>query len=316
MATDLEIEFQNKVEELLELRERRLSGEKLTTQQYTELGLYRDLLNEYVQNQRKAERALSISASKESVAAARDIQANETKRLQLDFAEAAARFTAITSGNEPLVPVEVVDQKTPEKPVVNETVIDPSNFNKTIRDIQVAGKDIEEGTKTQEFSKLEGTFNEFSNAALFIETIKTTIAQSVEPRPIAVTEPVQPTVNQDAGFSLASIETLKSDVSQILQTGEIQIVRTVELDIFNSSLYGNDVETSIRATSIKQDSLDPTVQLINTQLNPFTVTEAQLATEALVLLSVAETSAELAEIRQDQLFEEQASAVESFSGGG
>jgi hypothetical protein len=316
MATDLEIQFQNKVDELLALRERKLSGEKLTTQQYTELGLYRDLLNEYVQNQRKEDRLLSISAAKESVAAARDLQAAETKRLQVEFAAAAERFTAITSGNAPLVPVEVVDQKTPEKPVVNETVIDPSNFNKTIRDIQVAGKNIEEGTKTQEFSKLEGTFNEFSNAPLFIETIKNTIAQAVEPIPVAVTEPVPPTVNPDAGFSIASIETLKSDVSQILQTGEREIVRTVELDIFNANVYGTDVETGIRAVSIKQDTLDPTVELIRTAQNPFTVTQAQLAAQSIALLTQQELAAEIAQFEQVELREEQASAVESFTGGG
>jgi hypothetical protein len=316
MATDLEIQFNLKAEELLALRERKNSGEKLTAQQYNELALYRDLLNAYVQNKRKEDRLITINAAKEAVAAARDIQAAETKRLQIEFAEKAALFTALTSGKEPLVPTETVEQKPPAKPVLVETPIDPTNVNQSIRDIQNTGKGVEEATKTQEFSKQEGIFNEFSSSVAFIETIKTTVAQSSEKTLIAVSAPVPVVANQDAGAILSTIETLKTDVSQILQTGEIQIQRSVQLDVFNSSVYGQDVESSVRVIPVKQDSLDPTVQLIATAQNPYTVTQTQLAAESIILLNQAEIADVIAQKEQIQIVEEQAAAVDSFTGGG
>jgi hypothetical protein len=322
MATDLEIQFNLKAEELLALRERKNSGEKLTAQQYSELGLYRDLLNAYVQNKRKEDRLITINAAKEAVAAARDIQAAETKRLQIEFAEKAALFTALTSGKGPLVPTETVEQKAPAKPVLVETPINPTNVNQSIRDIQNTGKGVEEATKTQEFSKQEGIFNEFSSSVAFIETIKTTVAQSSEKTLIAVSAPVPVVVNQDAGAILSSIETLKTDVSQILQTGEVQIQRTVQLSTINSAVY-SDPESAVRAIPVKQDSLDPAVQLIQTENNPYNITgsqldilQNQLAVESINLITQAEVAAQIQEFEQTQLYEEQAAAVETFTGGG
>jgi hypothetical protein len=296
------IQLNEKLDRLFDLR---VSGNTLTGNEVKEVAFYRDLLNEYF-----AQRASG------------GITPDFLREFSVRFEEAETLYLATLSSGVRLGQVEVVDQKTLEKPALNETVIDPSNVNKTIRDIQTAGKDIEEGTKTQEFSKLEGTFNEFSNSALFIETIKTTIAQSVEPIPVAVNTPVPPTVNQDAGFTIASIETLKSDVSQILQTGEIQIVRTVELGTYKSAVY-NDPESAVRATAIKQDSLDPTVSLIAEAVNPYNVTGAQLdilqnnlALEAESLVTQFEIAAEIQEFEQVQLAQEQSAAVESFTGGG
>jgi len=295
-------QLNEKLDRLFDLR---VSGKTLTGNEVKEVAFYRDLLNEYF-----AQRASG------------GITPEYLREFSVRFEEAETLYLATLSSGVRLGQVEVVDQKTLEKPVLNETVIDPSNVNKSIRDIQTAGKDVEDGTKTQEFSKLEGTFNEFSNSALFIETIKTTIAQSTEPRPIAVNAPAPPTVNQDAGFTIASIETLKSDVSQILQTGEIQIVRTVELGTYKSAVY-NDPESAVRATAIKQDSLDPTVSLIAEAVNPYNVTGAQLdilqnnlALEAESLVTQFEIAAEIQEFEQVQLAQEQSAAVESFSAGG
>lgn len=288
-------QLNEKLDRLFDLR---LSGNKLTVGEIKEIEYYRELLSEYF-----AQRA------------AGGITNEYLRDFSERFQQAEALYTAAQTGTN-LFRDLPVQPATPQPPVRIDNDIDPSNPTKFIRDVQNTGQNLEDATKTQEFSKLQGVFNEFSNAPTFIETIKNTIAQNVEPIPVAVTEPVPLVINADAGFSTSSIEILKNDVSQILQTGEIQIEKTVELNIFAAGIYGEDAETAIRATSIKQDTLDPTVQLINTAINPFTVTTNQLAQEALILVSVAETGAALAEFEQNQLLAEQSAAVESFSGGG
>lgn len=291
------LELETKLNRLFDLRSAYQQGEKLTISQFKEIGYYRELLNEwFTQN-----------------ASFAGITASFTVQFSLRFETAESQYIAIETGTNLSAPEAVVPSQTPSAPVRIENNIDPANPLQSIRNFIAAGQSVEQGTKQQDFSREQGVFNEFSVSATFIETIKNTIAQQVDRSLVVAVAPV--TVISVESSLTATIELIKSDVAQIIQSGEREIDRPVQLDVFTSDVYG-DVESSIRTISIKQDSLDPRTELIRTAQNPFTVTQAQLATEALVLLSVQEAASQLREFEKNQLFEEQAAAVESFTGGG
>jgi hypothetical protein len=310
---DLQAQFNLRSAELLALRERKQAGEELSAGEYATLGLYRDLLNAFVQQQRIADRKANNEANKEAVAAARDLaELNNAATLE-KFAGIEAEFNALYRDKPDLFPPEdEIKAPPPEKPVETVVEFDPSNPQKTVQDIQNAGKDVEEGTKKTDFTRQEGVFNEFSSSTDLIESLKSTVAQTTEKSAnIGETSAV---FQNDGGIVQSSgIESLKDKVSQLIDENERLIDRPVQLDIFSSGFYANDIETNIRALGIKQNTLDPATVLFRTESNQYSVPFQLVAAQSVQLV----TEAELAQIAAQESYEDStATYTDYFSGGG
>lgn len=162
---------------------------------------------------------------------------------------------------------ETVPRPTPQEPVQSTVAFDAGNVNQTVIDIQIAGQDVETGTKRLTLTRETGVFNEFSVSADFLETIKTTIAQSAGAAAITTT-PVGAVV-LDGADQTATLETIKTDVSQLIQSGEQLIPSTANLSTKTGGVYRNDIESVYDALGIKQDVLSPLTVFQSATVNVF-----------------------------------------------
>ena len=212
---------------------------------------------------------------------------------------------------------EDVPSPVPQKPIQNNVEFDASNVNKTISDIQAAGLDVEDGTKREDFSRQEGVFNEFSVAATYFETLKTTIAQSVSGTQAFTSIAVTNRDTTDSASQAATIDTLKNDVSQLIQEGEKLVEKDALLNSRETAFYRDDLETVFRALGIKQDTLAPTTVFRSSEVNVYNLSAQEILTENPEFVQAEIFIAEQQAAQQTEEIAEQISgAVETFSAGG
>ncbi len=237
------------------------------------------------------------------------------EQILIDQAGKLQELYAQLNGNDPLIAYE--PPVTAPEPTVPDTAnikLDPTNPTKFINELVAAGSDIETGTKVEDISKLQGSVNEYSSPVTLIESVKKQVAQTSETAAIAFAEAQA----VPEGISIETIEALKNDVSQLLQEGEIAVVPEIILNKNDLPLYRGSIEGQLSIFNIKQDTFDANVKIANTSLNPYDTTalDNYAASVGVELLQAQEIAAELEKLQQEIIAQEQATAVESFTGGG
>lgn len=235
----------------------------------------------------------------------------------IDQADKLKELYALQLGNAPLFTYEPpVEKSEPTVGTVIDVKLDPTNPTKYINELVAAGSDVDQGTKVEDVSRLQGTVNEYSSPVTLIEAVKQQVAQQAGTPIVLTTE----TATVPEGVSTDTVELLKAQVSQLLQEGEIAIVPEVVFNKNELPLYSGkgNLEGQLEIFNMKLDSFDPNTKFVHDSPDPYDkdTLDMYTAKAGIELLTAQELAAELEKIQQQQLVEEQAAAVESFTGGG
>jgi len=292
-------EFTIAIEELFALRKRNKAGEKLAGAEYKKLEYFRDILNSFLDQK----------------ASGGQLTVNERNALIVRYEEANALYLAAEGGalTQPLTPPPV--KQAPVLTPSTDVKLDVANPQQYIREITTTGKSVEDGTKAGGASQLEGQVNEYSIIPDFIETIKSTIAQEDDGvLKLAVEPVVSNEVVDDVGI-VTLAETLKSDVAQLIATEETLIDRKPLLFTQGVGIYV-DLESQLSIFNVKQDTLDSRNIFVDETVNAYDIPETYLGEVQVQLSAAVAVAAEALAEYKAQLTEEQAVAIETYSGGG
>jgi hypothetical protein len=292
-------EFNIEIQKLFDLRENKKAGETLTVAESKQLGYFRDVLNAFY-------------AAKNSV---EGITREARKKLIAQYEEANALYLAKESGEPTAPPTPPVETVAPTLNIVTIDKLDPTNSGKYIRDAIAIGQDVDTATKSQEVSKQEGLVNEYAIIPNFIEELKNSIAQETDNTPVLAVDTTIATEVTDSGTSITLAETLKTDVAQIIAENELLIVTEHPLYVRGTGIY-TDLESQLSIFNVKQDTLDTTTIFVDTEVNVYDLPETYLGEVQQQVLAVNKVTEEAFQAYQTALAAEQATAIESYSGGG
>jgi hypothetical protein len=292
-------EFTIEIQKLFDLREEKKSGEKLTEAEYKKLGYFKEILNDF------------YKAKNSTEGLTRDV-----RKALADRYEVANALYLAAEGGAPLNPIEAeVTTTAPTLTVTTVEKLDVSNPNKYIRDATTAGLDVEAGTKTQEVSKQEGLVNEYAIIPNFIEELKKTIAQETSDAPVKAVETIVVTDVTDVGSTVTLAETLKTDVAQLISENEKLVVVDHPLYVLGKGIY-TDFESQLHIYNVKQDPLDANSIFVDESLNPYDIPETYFGEVQVQLAAAEQVAKDAAAALQLAIAAEQATAIESYSGGG
>lgn len=292
-------EFTIEIQKLFDLREEKKTGETLTEAEYKKLGYFKEILNDFYKAKNSTEGLT-----------------REVRRALADRYEVANALYLAAEGGAPLNPIEAeVTTTPPTLEIVNIAKVDITNPTKSIRENTTAGLDVEAGTKTQEVSKQEGLVNEYAVIPNFIEELKKTIAQETSTAPVKAVEPIIITNVTDVGSTVTLTETLKTDVAQLIAENEKLVVTDHPLYVLGKGIY-TDLESQLHIFNVKQDSFDPNSIFVDESLNPYDISETYFGEVQTQLAAAEQVAKDAAAVLQEAIAVEQATAIESYSGGG
>lgn len=292
-------EFTIEIQKLFDLREEKKTGETLTEAEYKKLGYFKEILNDFYKAKNSTEGLT-----------------REVRRALADRYEVANALYLAAEGGAPLNPIEAeVTTTPPTLEIVNIAKVDITNPTKSIRENTTAGLDVEAGTKTQEVAKQEGLVNEYAVIPNFIEELKKTIAQETSTAPVKAVEPIIVNNVTDVGSTVTLTETLKTDVAQLIAENEKLVVTDHPLYVLGKGIY-TDLESQLHIFNVKQDAFDPNSIFVDESLNPYDISETYFGEVQTQLAAAEQVAKDAAAALQEAIAVEQATAIESYSGGG